>query len=189
MKKILFVGAPSSGKTTLANDLFVELKKKNLKVEMIPELVRNEIQLNGIPELWEQYRFYILQNSYENALPKNIDYAIVDSGTLMMFFYCFRKENDNPRYRLLMQDMFKIFLDDFYSKKYDYIFYVPVRRVLERNEDFKDGTRFQDLEDIMTLDSHLYLHFVKLHNRKNVFHVNCDLKERLNFVLNHIDLN
>lgn len=184
MKKIVFIGAPSSGKTTLAHNVFVELKKKNYKVEIIQELVRNEIQLNGIPDLWEQYRFYMIQNMYENALPKNIDYAVIDGGTIITFFYCFRKNNKNERYKLLMMDMFKIFLDDLYSKKYDYIFYIPVEKVLEKNKDFKDGTRFQDLEEILTLDSHMYLHLTKLHNIDNVYHVNCDLKERVNFVLN-----
>lgn len=183
MKKIVFVGAPSSGKTTLAHDLFVELKKKNYKVEIIQELVRNEIQLNGTPELWEQYRFYLIQNIYENALPKNIDYAVIDGGTLITFFYCFRKNNKNERYKLLMIDMFKIFLDNLYNKKYDYVFYVPVEKVLEKNKNFNDGTRFQDLEEIKTLDFHMHLQLLKLHNIDNVYKIDCDLNDRLKFVL------
>jgi hypothetical protein len=184
MKKVVFVGAAGCGKSTLAASVFVELKKLGYNTELVDEWVRREIQMNGIPNIWEQYRVYHTQKAIEDSLPKNVDFAIIDAGVLSPYFYSFRSDLFDERVRHLLNDMYRYFVNDLYLKRYDYVFYLPAKQTYEKHPDIlKDGTRFQTPEDIETLDTHMRLHFTKLHKLDNVYTIDCELEKRLDVVL------
>lgn len=183
---ITFVGAAGSGKTTIAKDLFVALKKKGYNTELTSEWIREDIQANGhLESIWEQYRTRMKQMEREDAVPKNIDYHISDSGTLTMFFYAALYANKTkPRERLVLSDMYKYFLDDIYLKRYDYVFFLPSCQTYEKNMNIlNDGTRFQTEEEIDLLNRHMSMMFTEVHKTENVFSIDSPIDKRLNQVL------
>jgi hypothetical protein len=184
MKKIVFVGAAGCGKSTLTASVFVELKKRGYNTELVDEWIRREIQMNGVPNIWEQYRVYHTQKSIEDSLPSNVEFAIIDAGVLSPYFYSFRSDLFDERVRHLLNDMYRYFINDLYLKRYDYIFYLPVSHTYDKHQDLlRDGTRFQTREDIDVLDTHMRLHFTKLHKLDNIYTLDCELEKRTDTVL------
>ncbi len=185
-KRITLIGAPGSGKSTLAAEVFVELKKQGKNVELISEWVRSDVHLNGpLQSIWEQFRTRSHQAELEDAVPKNVEYIITDSGTLTPYFYaCLYANNKDARQRLVMHDMYKWFLDDLYLRRYDYVFFLPISEAYKANPDMlEDGTRFQTRDEIDTLEMHMTLMFARLHQLDNVYVVDVPLRERVNYVL------
>ena len=43
MKKVVFVGGPGSGKSTISAEVFVELKKRGANVELVTEWIRQDL--------------------------------------------------------------------------------------------------------------------------------------------------
>ena len=191
MSRIVFIGAPGCGKSTLATELFVNLKKKNINCELITEWVRTDIHLHGpISTIFEQYRTRMKQMEIEDAVPNNVDYIITDSGTLTPYFYAeLYCDHTVERQRLVLQDMYKYFLDDLFLKRYDHIFYLPATHAYNSNKNIlNDGTRFQTQNQVDILDMHMSLMFEKLHKLTNVHTLNCDLDERVEKVLKYIQI-
>jgi hypothetical protein len=77
--------------------------------------------------------------------------------------------------------MYKYLIDDIYLKRYDFIFYLP----FIETKSFKDGTRFQTIEQIIAIDQHMSLFFGQ-QKVENVFRVEQSFDKRLEFVLNKI---
>lgn len=183
-KKIAFIGTASCGKSTLTTTVFSALKEKNINAELVDEFIRRDIQLNGPMEtIWEQYRTRIKQREYEDAIPKNVEYTLIDSGTLTPYFYaCLYAKYDNPRERIVLQDMYKWLLDDLYLKRYHMIFYLPLLNL----NNCSDGTRFQNNEQIKMIDENMYNFFMKQHRVNNMFYVDGNFEQRKNIVLEKI---
>lgn len=179
--KIVFVGIPGSGKTTLAASVFVALKQAGRKAEHVHEFIRHDIHANGkMTSIWEQYRTRQYQKELEDAVPSEIDYVICDSGTLTPYFYAVLYANPSePRHRLVLQDMYRYLLTDLHLKRYDLIFYLP--RITEH--DLHDGTRYQSESDLNTLDLHMNLVFTKLHKLPNIHLVQSGLDRRFEEVM------
>lgn len=170
-KKICLIGNAGSGKSTLSAELFVTMKKLNSNVELVFEWVRGDIQTNGpMSDIWEQYRICNNQRAIEDAIPDNVEYSIIDSGTLTAYFYAvLYSDNTKARHRLVMQDMYKSFLDDLYLRRYDYILFLPNTETYKANSEIlDDGTRYQTQEQINILEEHMNLMFTKLHKLDNV---------------------
>lgn len=185
-KRILFIGAPGSGKSFLSNKVFTELKARHLNTEMVHEWVRYDIQANGsMQSIWEQYRTRMKQMALEDNVPSSYEFVVVDSGSVTPYFYaCLYGDYTNARERLVVQDMYKYLLDDIYLKRYDYIFYLPAKQTYEANRNIlNDGTRFQSQDQASLLDDHMRLFFTRLHKTENIFCVDCDLEHRVKFVL------
>lgn len=73
--KIVFVGAPGSGKTTLTAAVFAALKESGRRTELVSEWIRTDIALSGpMTSIWEQYRTRRHQEELEAAVPKEIDH-------------------------------------------------------------------------------------------------------------------
>lgn len=180
MKRIAFIGAAGSGKSTIAEEVHVELKKKSINAELIQEWIRYDIQAHGaMTSIWEQYRTRQHQKDLEDDVPDTVDYVIVDSGTLTPYFYACLYANDDARQRLVICDMYKYLLDDIYLKRYDYVFYLPTKHTYEANSDIlSDGTRYQSEDEINSLETHMGLVFTKLHSLDNIHTLDCPLEYR-----------
>lgn len=186
MIKICIIGNAGSGKSTLAGKIYTALKPKGVNVELVPEFIRNDIQINGpMQSVWEQYRTRFSQKEIEDSIPQSVDYAVIDSGTLTPFFYtCLYSDKENERERLVLQDMYKFFLDDLYRRRYDHVFFLPRAKTYAANPNIlTDGTRYQSVEEIETLETHMNLFFGNLHKLSNIHVLNCELDERIDAVL------
>lgn len=185
-KKIAFIGSAGSGKSTLAADVFVEMKKKGYNVELVTEMIRTDIQINGpMTTIWEQYRTIFKQREVENAVPNTVEWIITDSGTLTPYFYsCLYTNKTNERERLVLADMFKFLIDDLYQKRYHYVFFLPGKYVYDTNKDIaKDGTRYQSDEELQILDDHMRLVFTRMFKVDNIIELDVPMKKRTKEVL------
>lgn len=186
MKRVCFIGNAGSGKSTLAAEVYVNLKKMNKNPELISEFIRTDIQMNGpMTNIWEQYRTRSKQKEIEDATPENVDFMVTDSGLLTPYFYaCLYANNSDPRQRLVLQDMYKYFLDDLYLKRYSHIFFLPMAETYAKNPNIlSDGTRYQSKEEIDTLETHMTLMFTKLHKLDNIYILDGPLGERAEEVI------
>jgi|SRR5882672_9110533 len=179
--RIVFIGAAGSGKSTLAAQVFGALKQAGRSAEHIHEFVRHDIHAHGtMTSIWEQYRTRQFQKELEDAVPDVADYIICDSGTLTPYFYAvLYSDPENPRQRLVLQDMYKYLLDDLYLRRYDLVFYLPLFGNIQVN----DGTRYQTEQELDVLDQHMRLVFTKLHRLSNVHLVNSGFEQRLEKVM------
>lgn len=186
-KKVVFIGSAGTGKSTLATEIFVKLKKKGLNTELIHEFIRYDIQANGPMEsIWEQYRTLLSQRSLEDAVPDSVDWVIADSGTLTPYFYCILYASKaNERERLVLADMFKFLIDDLFQKRYDYVFFLTGKEIYDKETDkiIDDGTRYQSSEELNILDDHMKLVFTRMFNVDNVINLDCPLIERAETVM------
>jgi nicotinamide riboside kinase len=182
--KIVFIGAPGSGKSTLATSVFTALKIAGHSTELVHEWIRYEIQSSGpMTSIWEQYRTRQYQKDLEDAVPPTVKYVVCDSGTISAYFYAVLYSDPNePRQRLVLQDMYKYLLDDLYLRRYDMIFYLPA----VVNPDTDDGTRYQTEAEITALDQHMHLFFTTIHRLPEIYCVSSDLKGRLQEVVETI---
>lgn len=187
-KRVVFIGAAGSGKSTIVTDVVTQLKKNGANAEHVPEMIRYDIQQNGPMEsIWEQYRAVLNQQKYEDSVPANVDFAIIDSGCLTPYFYaCLYTSIASERERLVLADMFKYLIDIIYTKRYDYIFFLPGKLTKEKtgiNDIIKDGTRYQSEEELNVLDQHMELMFTKVLKANNIFKLDCPLENRMEEVL------
>ena len=143
------------------------------------EFVRRDIQVNGpMMSIWRTSRTRQFRKT-EDAVPAT-DHLICDSGTLMPYFYAVLYANPNEaRQRLVLQDMYKYLLDDLYLRRYDMVFYLPVRQIAHLD----DGTRYQNDEEVRGLDDHMRMVFTKLHRLNNIYTVNSAFDLRLDEVM------
>lgn len=90
MIKINIYGGPSSGKSTLAAQIYATLKVLNQKVELVreyaKELVYQEIDMKTLNE---KERLIILAEQFrrEDLLKKNIDFLITDSPMMLTAYF------------------------------------------------------------------------------------------------------
>lgn len=183
-KRIVFVGAAGCGKSTLATQVFSYLKTHNINAELVDEFIRRDIQLNGpMKSIWEQYRTRFRQKELEDAVPNTVDYIICDSGTISPYFYASLYANPlEERQRLVLQDMYRYFIDDLFLKRYDYIFYLPILWQ-NRKDILEDGTRYQTKDEIKILDDHMQLMFLRLFNSKFVYNIDVSYEKRFDEVI------
>lgn len=189
-KRIVFIGGPGSGKSTVAMDVACYLKKKGYNTELVTEWIRQDIQLHGpLTSITEQYRTRIKQQQIEDSIPNNVDWVITDSGTLTPYFYsALYADNSDSRQRLFLKDMFDFLMDDLYLKRYTHIFYLPSQYTYTKNKELlNDGTRFQTMEEVDKLDRLMRILLVEFHNPGNVHELNCTLSERKNKILEIIE--
>ena len=184
-KKISFIGSAGVGKSTLAADIFVKLKKKGYNTELVSEFVRTDIHLNGpMKTIWEQYRTLAKQREIEDAVPKNVDWVIIDSGTLMPYFYsCLYTDKADERERLVLSDMYKYLIDDLYTKRYEHVFFLPGKYVYKKDNSIEDGVRFQTKQELDILDKHMNLVFTQLFKMDNIHYLNVPVNKRVKEVL------
>ena len=145
-KLIGLIGAPSSGKTTLANALFNAFNAYNIPATLVREFVSDDIEKRGAPSfeyyIYEQYRFLFHQmRREEQAKEKAEGYIITDCPTLIGYAYTLQQIDSihlgrQPSFK---EELTALFKEDF--DRYDHLYF------LEREALFEDnGIRFHSEE-------------------------------------------
>ncbi|MDY6012584.1 ATP-binding protein [Clostridium sp.] len=159
--RIAILGGPRCGKTTLIQQLYVDLKIRDLNVGVATEYSTDYLRDKGMIEsIAEQYGIYLGQAQLEAALSE-FDYAITDYATFVPFIYGRFMLGDKKRTKKeieILKDLYMLALRDL--PKYDYIFFVPREFGYE-----KDGVRWQDENLAKSIDKAI-LSFLEAENVK-----------------------
>lgn len=155
--RVAIVGAPGTGKTTVAADVMAELREKGIAAELVSEFAREFIVANGgISRPHEQVFMAREQKRREDTLAERSDLVIIsDSPYIMNFIYAsllasgqnfFDPTKTNPLRdkkrsgsRLMMELVYKDFLDAL--RDYDVIAYAAKPTGPVKHE---DGVRIHD---------------------------------------------
>jgi len=84
---INFFGAPSSGKSTAAAQLFCDFKKKNVSCELVTEYVKDWAWEQRPITKYDQLFIVMNQLRRETILFDKVDFIITDSPVLLGCFY------------------------------------------------------------------------------------------------------
>lgn len=138
--RIAILGGPRCGKTTLIQQVYVDLKVNGLNVGAATEYSTDYLKEKGMIEtISEQYGIYLGQKMLEDSL-NEFDYAITDYATFIPYVYGRFMLGDKKRStkeKEILKDLYGLALSDL--DKYDYLFFVP------REFGYKqDGIRWQD---------------------------------------------
>lgn len=147
--RIGLIGGPGTLKSGQCAHFVGTLKSRSILVEQIIEWVREAFNKKMIPEdnVWVQFWIYEEQCRREDCIPKEIDYIVTDSPTLLSYVYAlFNGNRGNDKWLWIkMYEKFVMDLD-----RYHFLFFC------EREKPYqKDGTRKQTKEEAMELDKQI----------------------------------
>ncbi|KYH34073.1 hypothetical protein CLTEP_20190 [Clostridium tepidiprofundi DSM 19306] len=147
-RRIAILGGPRCGKTTLMQQIFVDMKIMGLNVGCKPEYSTQYLKDKEMIEtIAEQYGIYIGQALIDEELSE-FDYAITDYATFIPYVYGRFMLGSKKRTKKeieILKDLYNLAIKDI--PKYDYIFYVP------REFGYtKDGVRWQDEDTAFKID-------------------------------------
>lgn len=180
-KLITFIGAPSSGKSTLATMVHSELKRCGKNSIFVGEAATDYIAEYGVPDSpLDQMVIFYKQLNRERMYLGSKDYIVCDSSTLLNYFYfrtLFKQKLSNKDIATinhLQKEILKTI------NHWSNIFYVPP--FLQNTE---DGIRFHNPEQITHLDrcikSYLDIENIPYTDLSDV-----DLKDRVQNVISQI---
>jgi nicotinamide riboside kinase len=177
-KLITFLGAPASGKSTLASDVHTELKKLGKNSIYITEAATDYIAEYGIPNTpVDQLVIFYKQLNRERMYIDSKEFIVCDSSGILNYFY-FRTLFDN---KLSNKDIATInHLQKEILKtinQWNYVFYIPP--ILENTE---DNIRYHNVEQIKKLDRWIKS-YLELENINHFDLSEVDLKKRVDYVL------
>lgn len=180
--RIAILGGPRCGKTTLMQQLYVELKIRDLNVGAVAEYSTDYLKDKGMIEnIAEQYGIYLGQLRLEQEL-ESFDYAVTDYATFVPYIYGRFMLGDKKRTKKeieILKDLYVLALRDLL--KYDHIFFVP------REFGYtKDGVRWQD-EELATAIDNAILSFLETENVKYTT-IKGSTKDRAEAVLKAIEV-
>ncbi|MEG0771888.1 ATP-binding protein [Clostridium sp.] len=146
--RIAILGGPRCGKTTLMQQLYVDMKIAGLDVGCASEYSTDYLREKGMIEtISEQYGIYLGQLKLEEDL-SSFGYAITDYATFVPYVYArFMLGNRKRTIKEIeiLKDLYGLAIRDI--SKYDHIFYVGREFGYSR-----DGVRWQDEEAAQAID-------------------------------------
>lgn len=148
-KLVCFIGAPASGKSTLASAVHTELKKRGVNSIFVGEIATNYIAEYGLPNTpIDQIVVFYKQLNAERMFVKNKDIVICDSSSILNYFY-FRSlygkklgDKDIAVINHIQKEILKSL------SQWDHIFYVPPMPISQTS----DGIRYHGKEEIEKID-------------------------------------
>ena len=181
-KLITFIGAPASGKSTLASDVHTELKKLGKNSIYIPESATDFIAEYGIPNTpIDQMTIFYKQTNRERMFIGSKEFIICDSSGILNYFY-FRKLFKNPLTNkdiAVINHLQKEILKTL--SQWSYIFYVPIFEI-----DSDDGIRYQDREEIKQIDRWIK-NYLEMENIPHIDLSNIEIQKRQDYVVKLIN--
>jgi hypothetical protein len=121
MKVINIFGGPGVGKSTVAAELFAEMKKKGYNVELVTEYAKDMVWEGRDNILADQLYILAKQNRRLSRLDGKVDYAITDSPLLFGIIY---SKNITNSFKKLVEsiwysyDNISFFLNRDFTRKY-----------------------------------------------------------------------
>lgn len=180
--RIAILGGPRCGKTTLIQQLYVDLKVKGLNVGAATEYSTDYLKEKGMIEtIAEQYGIYLGQLKLEQSL-EEFDYALTDYATFVPYIYGRFMLGDKKRTVKeieILNDLYTLALRDL--PKYDHIFFVPREFGYE-----KDGVRWQDEEIAVAIDNAIKLFLDSEHVKYTI--LSGETKERSEKIMSIVGL-
>jgi nicotinamide riboside kinase len=181
-KLIMIMGAPSSGKSTLAAELHTELKKMSRNSIFVSEVATDYIAEYGIPNSpIDQMVIFYKQLNKEIMFLESKDYVICDSSSILNYFY-FRQlfseklsKKDIASINHLQKEILK------HINTIDQIFYVPPIV----SDDVSDGIRYHNEEQIIKIDRWIKS-YLELENIGHIDLSNISREDRIKFILSRI---
>jgi nicotinamide riboside kinase len=181
-KLIMIMGAPSSGKSTLAAELHTELKKMSRNSIFVSEVATDYIAEYGIPNSpIDQMVIFYKQLNKEIMFLESKDYVICDSSSILNYFY-FRQlfseklsKKDIASINHLQKEILK------HINTIDQIFYVPPIVI----DDVSDGIRYHNEEQIIKIDRWIKS-YLELENIGHIDLSNISREDRIKFILSRI---
>ena len=159
--RIAILGGPRCGKTTLIQQLYVDMKIRDINVGVATEYSTDYLRDKGMIEsISEQYGIYLGQLHLEKALD-GYEYAVTDYATFVPYIYGRLMLGDKKRTKKeieILNDLYSLAIRDL--PQYDYIFFVPREFGYK-----KDGVRWQDEEVAQMVDDAI-LNFLNAENVK-----------------------
>ena len=183
-KLISFIGAPCSGKSTLATDVHTELKKLGKNSIFVQESATDYIAEYGIPNTpIDQLTIFYKQSNRENMFIGSKEFIVCDSSGILNYFY-FRRLFGNPlsdkdiaTINHLQKEILKSL------SKWKYLFYVPP---IPTNTN--DGIRYHNEDDIKKLDTWIKS-YLEIENIPYIDLSKIDYKKRQDYVIKQILIN
>ncbi len=120
MTVINLFGGPSVGKSTMASELFVMMKKLGYKVELVTEFAKDLVYADDNTRLDDQLMVFAEQNHRLFRLRDKVDFVITDSPLLITKVY-----NES-----LSREFFDPFVDSIFNS------YDNINFILERDDSF-----------------------------------------------------
>lgn len=180
-KLITFIGAPASGKSTLASSVHTELKKLGKNSIFVSEAATDFIAEWGVPnDPQDQLVIFYKQTNRERIWIGSKEYIVCDSSGILNYFY-FRNlfpKQLNTKDIAVINHLQKEILKTI--NQWSYIFYVPP--ILDNID---DGIRYQNRDQIIKLDRWMKS-YLELENINHIDLSNINLKDRSKFVTNLI---
>lgn len=181
-KLITFIGAPASGKSTLASDVHTELKKVGKNSVYIPEAATDFIAEYGVPNTpIDQMTIFYKQTNRERMFIGSKEFIVCDSSGILNYFY-FRKLFKNPLTNkdiAVINHLQKEILKTL--SQWSYIFYVPIFEI-----DSDDGIRYQDREEIKQIDRWIK-NYLEMENIPHIDLSNIEIEKRQDYVVKMIN--
>ena len=181
--RIAILGGPRCGKTTLIQQLYVDLKIRDINVGVATEYSTDYLRDKGMIEsISEQYGIYLGQLHLEKSLDGH-DYAITDYATFVPYIYGRLMLGDKKRTKKeieILNDLYSLAIRDL--PQYDHIFFVPREFGYK-----KDGVRWQDEEVAKAVDKAI-LGFLDAENVKYSV-ITGSTKERSEAIMKIVGIN
>lgn len=182
-KLVSVMGAPSSGKSTLATSVHHGLKIRKKNSVFVGEAATDYIAEWGVPDSpTDQIVIFYKQLSRENMYKDSKEWVICDSSSILNYFY-FRSLFNS---KLSLKDIATI---NHIQKEilksinqWHKIYYVPP---FLDDEDPVDGIRFHDKEDIIKIDV-MVRNYLDLENIEYTDLTNIPIDERDQWVINDL---
>jgi len=180
-KLITIIGAPASGKSTLAASVHSELKKLGKNSIFISEVATDYIAEYGIPNTpQDQIVIFYKQTNREKMFIGSKDFIVCDSSGILNYFYfrgLFPKKLTNKDIAIvnhLQKEILKTI------NHWDHIFYVPP--ILDNVE---DGIRYHNTEQIEKIDKWIKS-YLEIENINHQDLSKISLKDRTDFIIKSI---
>lgn len=119
------VGAPATGKSTLAEGVSYALKKQNSRVELVNEYARNFVAKFGVATPADQFHILLEQIGKEKKIRESDSIMVTDSPYWLSLIYamlCEYPDGDKESYYIgkIINEILPI------QRSYDLIFYLPL---------------------------------------------------------------
>lgn len=140
-KYINLFGGPGVGKSTTAAAIFVEMKRRNMNVELVTEVAKDFVWEGRMQTLDIQPYVTIKQFRNLYRLKGKVDYVISDSPILLGCIYA-------DKYAPTLPASYKQFIVDLHRQELDPSINIILRRVF----DYDSNGRYQSEDEAHQLD-------------------------------------